>query len=522
MDSTPLFRWSVGLSDELDHGITVTEIAPMDQPIDVPLETTAAFVGRALRGPVDIPVLVQSLAEFRRRFGGFWIGSSLGSAVKHFFSHGGKQVYIIRVANNARGAMICLPAVHGVLVLRAIDPGSAEKIRVAVDYDGISDENNTHFNLTLQRVDQDSGSILDQEIYRDLHCQCGVDGNIEDALLGSTLVRVQQPAPQHRPMSTDAEYIGHAQSGTDGTGLSDYDLVGSASRGTGLFALDQVDRFDLLYFPPPQPERVPGLTAVVAAEIYCRKRGAMLILDPPGEWKNAADAIQGVRSRAYASPDVLSYFPRVYKRMDDSSPPMAVGGAVAGLLCKLDRTRGPWEDLDQQGCAFNRDLVPAIIVDASDARLLIKEGLNVIAGNTPGHTMLCGSVTLARGTQIDEQFSNLTTRRLCLAITKAIDRATRWVVFDPNAGSQIDRIVSQVHAFMCALCEAGAFENDHFLVQCDTGLHNQPVNPERGITLLLVFHPAGATETVSLTLHQAVSGFRVATTAFAPVCVDVA
>jgi len=510
------------LPDELDHGITVTEIAPMDQPIDAAPETTAAFVGRALRGPVDTPVLVQSFAEFRRRFGGFRPGSSLGLAVEHFFSHGGKQVYVIRVTNNARGAMICLPAENGVLVLRAVEPGSAERIRVAVDYDGINAENGERFNLTLQRVDQDSGSILDQEIYRELHCQCGVDGNIEDALLGSSLVRVQHPVPENRPMSTGAEYIGHAQSGTDGMALSDYDLVGSASRGTALFALNQVDRFDLLYFPPPQSGRVPGLAAVVAAEVYCRKRGAMLILDPPEEWKNAADAIQGVRKGAYANPDVLSYFPRVYRRADDGSPPLVVGGAIAGLLCKLDRRLGPWEDLDQQGCAFNRDLVPAINIDARDAHLLVKEGLNVIAGNTPGHTMFCGSVTLARGTQIDEQFSSLTTRRLCLAITNTIDRATRCVVFDPDAGLLKDRIVSQVHAFMCALSKAGAFENDHFLVQYGTGPHNGPVDPDRGITLLLAFHPAGAAETVSLTLHQAVSGFRVATTVFAPVCVDVA
>jgi hypothetical protein len=189
-------------------GITVTEIAPMDQPIGVPAETTAAFVGRALRGPLDTPVLVHSFTEFRRRFGGFWPGSSLGSAVEQFFAHGGKQVYVIRVANNARGAMVCLPALRGVLVLKAIEPGSTERIRAAVDYDGIGDE--------------------------------------------SSVVRVQGSAPEHRPISTDTDYIEHAQAGTDGLALSDYDLIGSASRGTGLFALNQVEQFNLLYLPPPE------------------------------------------------------------------------------------------------------------------------------------------------------------------------------------------------------------------------------------------------------------------------------
>ncbi len=494
----------------------------MDQPIGAPAETTAAFVGRALRGPLDTPVLVQSFAEFRRRFGGFWPGSSLGSAAEQFFSHGGKQVYIIRVANNARGAMLCLPALHGVLVLRAIEPGSTEQIRAAVDYDGIGDERETLFNLTLQRVASDSGLILDQEIFRRLSCEADKDNFVEDALLGSSLVRVQGSAPGHRPMATGADYVEHAQSGTDGLALSDYDLIGSASRGTGMFALNRVEQFDLLYMPPPELGRVPGPAAVLAAELYCRKRSAMLVLDPPESWKSAEEAIQGVRADGYANQDVISYFPRVNDRDDDKASPLAIGGAIAGLLCKLDRTRGPWEDLDQRGFALNRNLVPAIQVESGVAHLLIKEGLNVIAGYTPGGTMMCGSVTLANGTQVGDEFARLTTRRLCLAITNAIDRATRWAVFEPHTSAVAESIVNQVHSFMCALSDAGAFENDHFLVQCDAGLRRQPVDPDRGITLLLAFHPAGADGTVSLTLHQSVSGCRVSTTAFAPVRAEVA
>ena len=182
------------------------------------------------------PFLYRVSPNSGRRFGGFWPGGSLGSAVEQFFGHGGKRVYVIRVANSARGAMVCLPALHGVLVLRAVEPGSTERIRVAVDYDGISGEHDTLFNLTLQRVESDSGLILDQEIYRRLSCEAGKDNFVEDVLLGSSMVRVQGSTPDHRPASTGTDYVEHAQAGTDGLALSDYDLVGSASRGTGLFA----------------------------------------------------------------------------------------------------------------------------------------------------------------------------------------------------------------------------------------------------------------------------------------------
>ena len=120
------------MSDAVDRGITVTEIAPMDQPIDVCPETTAAFIGRALRGPLNTPLLVKNFGEFRRRFGDVWGRSSLGPAAKQFFDHGGLRLYVVRVANNARGAMLCLPASGSALVLRAVEPGSTETIRAEI------------------------------------------------------------------------------------------------------------------------------------------------------------------------------------------------------------------------------------------------------------------------------------------------------------------------------------------------------------------------------------------------------
>ena len=494
----------------------------MDQAIGASQETTAAFVGRALRGPLDTPVLIQSFTEFRRRFGELWDGSRLGPAVEQFFSHGGKQVYIVRVTNNARCAMICLPAPNGVLVLKAIDPGATEVIRAAIDYDGIDADDEQSFNLVVQRIAPDSGLILDQEIYPRITCAANTEGSIEDALLGSALARVQGPLPAERPMVTGNEYIEPAQPGTDGTTLCDYDLVGSASRGTGLFSLNAAEHFDLLYLPAAESGRVPGPAAVLAAELYCHKRGAMLILDPPEKWDSAQTAIRGIRETGYSNSDVISYFPRMLARGDEEQRTVEIGGAIAGLLCKLDRTRGPWEDLDQRGFALNRKLTPVLEIGIDDAHLLVKEGFNVIAGRGPGHVMVCGSVTLAHGTQVGDEFASLTTRRLCLAITNSIDRATRWAVFEPNAAAATERIVHQVHTFMRALAAVGAFENDHFLVQCDTGSRHQPIDPHRGLTLLLAFHPLGSAQTVSLTLHQTASGCRVATTAFAPVRAEVA
>ncbi|MDH4048359.1 MAG: hypothetical protein OEW68_07180 [Gammaproteobacteria bacterium] len=515
------------MSDTFGRGITVTEISPMDQPIDANTETTAAFIGRALRGPLNTPVLIENMSMFRRHFGGMWRQSSLGPAVQQFFDHGGKKLFVVRVASNARGAMICLPASGGVLVLHALAPGSTEKIRAAVDYDGIADDE--HFNLTIQRIAPDTRLVVDQEIYLRLSCREESKFYVVDALLNSSLVSVHTPVADGRPLSTtrpgmpfDLSYVGHAQDGNDGGELTDYDLIGSVTKGTGIFALNQIDHFDLLYMPPPGKHYDIGPTAILAAELFCRKRGAMFILDPPQTWQTVDDAIGGLRASGLSSPNVIAYFPRVIGANEDECSPRVAGGAMAGLLCKLDRLQGPWEDLDQPGFGFERKLAPAVELTIEQAQALVRCGLNVIVGNSTGRAELCGSVTLGYSNQLDRTFSSLTVRRLCLSITNDVERAIRWAVFERNEARVAERIHAQVHAYMSALADAGAFSDDNFLVQCDAGLHSQPVDPHRGVTVLLAFRPAGSDEMVALTLHQTVAGCRVAPTAFAPAFANVA
>jgi hypothetical protein len=495
----------------------------MDQAIDTGPETTAVFIGRALRGPLHTPIPLRNAADFRRRFGGSWNHSSLGRAVEQFFEHGGQRLYVVRVANNARGAMICLPAFHGVLVLRAIEPGSTENIRAAVDYDRIDDGNLDRFNLTLQRVTPGTGLVADQEIYQRLSCSTDDKAFIGNALQNSSIARPQTPLPSGRPMPTssgdsrlDAGYVGAAQPGSDGTDLCDYDLIGSAAKGSGLFSLDQLECFDLLYMPPPARHGDLGPAAVLAAELYCRRRGAMLIMDPPAAWSSGEEAIAGIRQAGYASPNIMAYFPRVRDRRDGAARAQAAGGAVAGLLCRHDRRYGPWQPFQADDLRLNRSYTPAVDIGAKGAARLAREGFNVIAAHDAGHAALGGSVTLARNSEMYARFASLNVRRLCLFLTGAIERATRWAVFEANNVQVAERIHAQVHAYMAWLAETGAFADARFAVRCDAGLHSRPTDPRRGITILLTFQPAGAGETLSLTLHQTVAGCRVAASAFPP------
>ncbi len=510
------------MSDAVDRGITVTEIAAMGEPIGVLPETTAAFVGRALRGPLNTPVLVKRFGEYRRRFGDVWTRSSLGPAVRQFFEHGGLRLYIVRVANNARGAMICLPASGSALVLRAVEPGSTELIRAAVDYDGINDDDEELFNLTLQRVNPASGLVEDQELFRHLTYVEDAEQFVGDALLTSTLARVEHPFPSHRPESTmdsnggrKSAYVEPVQVGTDGTELSDYDLIGSRRPRTGLFALEQIEQLDILYLPPPGKGIDTGPAAVLAAELFCRERRAMLIVDPRAEWTTAEAAVQGVRDLGYASPNMLGYYPRMQERhSDDIARP--AGGALAGLLCKQDRTYGPWQDIDQQGMGLQRRLLPAVVIDEDDALLLGRAGLNVITQGPAGRARLTGAITMGRGSEAHRKFAQLPVRRFCLQIINAIAGATKWAVFEPGDRDLARRIRAQVTTYFHCLNDLGAFADDRFIVECDAGVSNRDDSDEHGVTILLVFHPSFCDEPISLTVHLTAAGCRVGSTAFAP------
>jgi hypothetical protein len=492
----------------------------MDQPIDMSQETTAAFVGRALRGPLNTPVLVESFGEFRRRFGDVWSRSSLGPSVRQFFEHGGLRLYVVRVANNARGSMLCLPASGSALVLRAVEPGSTELVRAAIDYDGIGDDES--FNLTLQRIDPGTGHVEDQEFFKKVSWQQGDENFVGDALLSSNLARVEKPYPTHRPEATvstggrtASSYVEPVQAGTDGTELSDYDLIGSRSARTGLFALEHVEDFDILVLPPPAKGIDTGPAAILAAELYCRERRAMLVVDPRAEWTSAEAAVRGVRELGYASPNMLGYFPRMRERnSDDIARP--AGGAIAGLLCKQDRTYGPWQTLDQPGLGLQRRLVPDVDIDEGGAQLLQRAGFNIIAGGTAGRARVQGALTLGRGSGANRRFAQLPVRRFCLRIISTIASAARWAVFEPGDRNLARRVRAQVQTYFNCLNDMGAFADDRFFVECDAGVSKRNDSDEHGVTILVAFHPVSCDQPISLTLHLTATGCRVGSTAFAP------
>ena len=78
-------------------GVYIEEVPSGVRPITGVATSITAFVGRALRGPVDEAIVITSYADFERIFGGLWLESNLGYAVQDFYRNGGSMAIIVRV-----------------------------------------------------------------------------------------------------------------------------------------------------------------------------------------------------------------------------------------------------------------------------------------------------------------------------------------------------------------------------------------------------------------------------------------
>jgi uncharacterized protein len=78
-------------------GVYIEEIPSGVRTITGVATSITAFIGRALRGPTDQPISINSYGDFERIFGGLWGESALGYAVRDFYLNGGSQAIVVRL-----------------------------------------------------------------------------------------------------------------------------------------------------------------------------------------------------------------------------------------------------------------------------------------------------------------------------------------------------------------------------------------------------------------------------------------
>jgi hypothetical protein len=480
-------------------GIVVAEGPGADSAIAQLPAAVTAFVGRALRGPVNRPVAVRSFAEFHQLFGGLWQPSPLSYAVEQFFESGGQRAVIVRVVNGGAPATITLPCGAESLTLAALSPGSREALRASVDYDNIAANEPDRFNLVVQRVrSRGSEHIEDQEIFRRVSVVPDTTRYVTRALQESQLVRVRGRVPAIRPDRTfrpgSRHPIGYVDSnpdGDDGAPLTDYDVIGSPETDTGLFALAAAEDVRFICIPPLARDCDVGPGVLLVADRYCREHNALLIVDPPAAWQSCDDALQGLHEFEFRSEHALMCFPRIqaFDRLRGHAETFANCGAVAGTLARLDEQRSPWLPGSDEELLLRPAARPQFVLTDAERSRLAAHGINPLQSLRSASPRALVLKTLAGGAAASPEGRLLTAQRRKLLLMASIERGTRWAVFEHSELAVWQKLERQLQAFLQPLAAAGLFgppgEPETFQVVCDERV-NSPEDVAAGRVNVLV------------------------------------
>jgi phage tail sheath protein FI len=247
--------------------------------------------------------------------------------------------------------------------------------------------------------------------------------------------------------------------GDDGGPLTDYDVIGSAIEGTGLFALNGASRFNVLCIPPLTRDGDVGLSTLLVAAKFCRDRQALLFVDPPSSWLSARTALDSLRNWPFRSDSAVMFFPRVqaFDRLRGRIETFASCGAAAGMIARSDESWPVWAATESDEAILRPGLRPAVAVSDADRIRLTQAGVNTLVSVRSSVRATISPRTLAAGGCGISDWKYLSARRLSLFIAASIEEGTRWVVLEHNGPATWDRARLLAETFLEGLAELGAF-----------------------------------------------------------------
>jgi phage tail sheath protein FI len=268
------------------------------------------------------------------------------------------------------------------------------------------------------------------------------------------------------------------------------ELLGDPLQGTGIYALDHVDLFNLLCIPPdPADAGDDELQPLYqAAAAYCQKRRAMLILDPPTAW--SAHALQGQFGQIQPADLVISgpeldarncavYFPRI-KKLDPATSEVAVFaacGAIAGIFAATDSSGGVWKA--PAGIDAGLRGIAGLEFDLTDqqAGQLNPLGINCLRNLPTVGPVVWGARTLRGADLLSDDYKYVPVRRLALYIEESLYRGTQFAMVEPNDEPLWSKLRLRIGAFMADLARQGAFYG--YYVVCDRTTTTLGARPDR-------------------------------------------
>jgi hypothetical protein len=226
---------------------------------------------------------------------------------------------------------------------------------------------------------------------------------------------------------------------------------------TGLKCFEEIDEIAIV--------AVPGQTSPAVQDAvltHCENRkDRFAILDSPETISGGVDRLPKPRDSKYGA----YYFPWIQVYDPDKGnifvPP---SGHVAGVYSRTDSERGvhkaPANELVRGALGLKYN------VSKGEQDLLNPKGINCIRFMSGG-IRIWGARTLSS----DPSWKYINVRRLFIMVESSIERATQWVVFEPNDHRLWKRVSRTITSFLTLIWRNGALmgvqPEQAFYVKCD-------------------------------------------------------
>ena len=522
-------------------GVYIEEIPSGVRTITGVATSITAFIGRAARGPTDEPVTITNFGDYERIFGGLSLLSTMSFAVRDFYLNGGSQAIIVRLFREGEApslpslplsalappgvAVITLPAPAGqTFELQAANPGKWGRLLGAVvDNKTKNTADAQLFNLTISEWDEQKKTILNSERFLNVSVDINNPRFITRVLKdSSSLVQVNgtatpSAAPNVNALDSKGQPIpvfpDEVNEGNDGLAVTAQEFIkpGNQNGKLGLYSLEKADLFNLLCIPPYEFETDIDYSLLVPEALeYCKKRRAMMLLDPPRKWTDKTKALAGIVGDVGDPDDYAAVF---FPRLKQSNPlkdrqveEFVPCGAVAGVFARTDTNRGVWKA--PAGLDATLVGVPQLSVPLTDAEngQLNPKGINCLRAMPPGGRVIWGSRTRRGDDILASEWKYIPVRRTALFIEESLFRGTQWVVFEPNDEPLWSQIRLNVGAFMHNLFRQGAFQGttprEAYFVKCDKETTTQNDINLGIVNVLVGFAPLKPAEFVIIKIQQ--------------------
>lgn len=250
-------------------------------------------------------------------------------------------------------------------------------------------------------------------------------------------------APAAPKLDRDALYIGKD--------------LGPGQR-SGLKCFEEIDEISLVAAPG---QLSPAVQDALLTHCELRK-DRFAILDSPETISGGVDKLARPRDSKYGA----YYFPwiQVYdpERGNVFVPP---SGHIAGVYARVDNERGvhkaPANEIVRGALGLKYN------ISKGEQDILNPKGINCIRTMQGGGIRIWGARTLST----DASWKYINVRRLFIMVESSIERATQWVVFEPNDHRLWKRVTRTISSFLTLVWRQGALFGETpekaFYVKCD-------------------------------------------------------